>query len=182
MTAVATTCFLLQVFLWLQEKSLLGEAALVFNPTPGLYFTGVDMVRNLLLAPVIDLSLAEQELQHRKLWLDPIESFFLGPESSADFNQTLNEFVTEKTSQLKQKSKAEKTYEAALNGSKFMSPEGKLYITTYSKFITLTEAIAAKISEEETTDKNLRASEILSSELNNYIKIKSLKSKIKDGM
>ena len=94
----------------------------------------------------------------------------------------MNEFVTEKTSQLKQKSKAEKTYEAALNGSKFMSPEGKLYITTYSKFITLTEAIAAKISEEETTDRNLRASEILSSELNNYIKIKSLKSKIKDGM
>merc|ERR1712218_715898 len=55
---------LAQVFLWLQEKSLLGEAALVFNPAPGLFFTGVDMIRNLILAPVIDRSLEEQEEYH----------------------------------------------------------------------------------------------------------------------
>ena len=34
-----------QVFMWLQEKSLFGEAALVFNPAPGLFFTAVDMIR-----------------------------------------------------------------------------------------------------------------------------------------
>ena len=34
-----------KVFLWLQEKSLLGEGALVFNPAPGLFFTSVDMIR-----------------------------------------------------------------------------------------------------------------------------------------
>jgi len=174
---------LAQVFLWLQEKSLLGEAALVFNPAPGLFFTGVDMVRNLILAPVIDLSLAEQETYHRKLWLDPVESFFRGPDTSADFNKTLNEFITEKTKKLKNKSKAETTYEAAVTGSKVVSSESKLYITTYSKFITLLEAIALKISEEEpTTDKNVRASEILSADLNNFIKMRTLKSKINDGI
>ena len=167
----------------MQEKSLLGEAALVFNPAPGLFFTGVDMVRNLILAPVIDLSLAEQETYHRKLWLDPVESFFRGPDTSADFNKTLNEFITEKTKKLKNKSKAETTYEAAVTGSKVVSSESKLYITTYSKFITLLEAIALKISEEEpTTDKNVRASEILSADLNNFIKMRTLKSKINDGI
>ena len=40
-----------QVFLWLQEKSLFGEASLLFNPSPGVYFTATDMARNLLLSP-----------------------------------------------------------------------------------------------------------------------------------
>ena len=104
----------------------MGEAALVFNPAPGLYFTGVDMIRNLILAPVIDLSLEEQETYHRKLWIKPVESFFSGPDSSSEFNKTLNEFVTEKTKDLKHQSKAEVTYSAALSGSKFMSPDSKV--------------------------------------------------------
>ena len=44
---------LFQVFLWLQEKSLFGEAALCFNPAPGLFFTSVDMVR--LVTAVINI-------------------------------------------------------------------------------------------------------------------------------
>ena len=44
---------LFQVFLWLQEKSLFGEAALCFNPAPGLFFTSVDMVR--LVSAVIKI-------------------------------------------------------------------------------------------------------------------------------
>ena len=169
------------MFLWLQEKSLLGEAALVFNPAPGLFFTGVDMIRNLILAPVIDLSLQEQEDFHRSLWLDPVESFFSGQENSAEFNKTLNEFVTERTKKSEHKSKGELTYTAALNGSKFLSPDSKLYITTYAKFITLLETITLGISEE-VEHKNIRASEILSSDLSSFIKIRSLKRKIKDEM
>ena len=167
----------------MQEKSLLGEAALVFNPAPGLFFTGVDMVRNLILAPVIDLSLDQQENYHRTLWLDPVESFFSGQENSAltEFNKTLNEFVTERTKKSEHKSKGEITYTAALNGSKFLSPESKLYIITYAKFITLLESITQGISEEE-KHKNIKASEILSSDLSSFIKIRSLKRKIKDGM
>ena len=170
-----------QVFLWLQEKSLLGEAALVFNPAPGLFFTGVDMIRNLILAPVIDRSLEEQEEYHRTLWLEAVESFFPGQENSAEFNKALNEFVTERTKKSDHKSKGEITYAAALNGSKFLSPESKLYITTYAKFITLLETITLTISEEE-EHKNIKAVEILSSDLSNFIKIRSLKRKIKDDM
>ena len=170
-----------QVFLWLQEKSLLGEAALVFNPAPGLFFTGVDMIRNLILAPVIDLSMEQQEEFHKTLWLDPVESFFPGQENSAEFNKTLNEFVTERTKKSEEKSKGELTYEAAVKGSKFLSPESRLYITTYAKFITLLENITLGIAEEE-KHKNIKASEILSSDLSSFIKIRSLKRKIKDGM
>ena len=46
---------LFQVFLWLQEKSLFGEAALCFNPAPGLFFTSVDMVR--LVSAVIEIKI-----------------------------------------------------------------------------------------------------------------------------
>ena len=45
-----------QVFLWLQEKSLFGEASLLFNPSPGVYFTATDMARNLLLSPGVNLN------------------------------------------------------------------------------------------------------------------------------
>ena len=170
-----------QVFLWLQEKSLLGEAALVFNPAPGLFFTGVDMIRNLILAPVIDCSLEEQEEYHRTLWLEAVESFFPGQENSAEFNKALNEFVTERTKKSEHKSKGEITYAAALNGSKFLSSDSKLYITTYAKFITLLETITLGLSEAE-EQKNIKASKIISSELSNFIKLRSLKRKIKEDM
>ena len=153
----------------------------MFNPAPGLFFTGVDMIRNLILAPVIDRSLEEQEEYHRSLWLDPVESFFPGQENSTEFNKTLNEFVTERTEKSEHKSQGEITYAAALKGSKFLSPESKLYINTYAKFITLLETITLTISEEE-EQKNIKASKILSSELSSFIKIRSLKRKIKDDM
>ena len=57
---ILTEVNMAQVFLWLQEKSLFGEASLLHNPAPGIFFTAVDMVRNLLLAPTMDLNLADQ--------------------------------------------------------------------------------------------------------------------------
>ena len=45
------------------------------------------------------------------------------------------------------------------------------------------EAIALNINElEDTTEKNIRASEIMSSELSSFIKLRFLKTKIKNGM
>ena len=139
------------------------------------------MIRNLILAPVIDRSLEEQEEYHRSLWLDPVESFFPGQENSAEFNKTLHEFVTERTKKSEHKSKGEITYAAALNGSKFLSSDSKLYITTYAKFITLLETITLGLSEAE-EQKNIKASKIISSELSNFIKLRSLKRKIKEDM
>jgi len=73
---------LAQVFMWLQEKSLFGEAALVFNPAPGLFFTAVDMIRNLLVSPILTLSMAQQEDLFQELWCRPVESFFSGIKSN----------------------------------------------------------------------------------------------------
>ena len=38
-----------QIYLWLQEKSIFGEGALVHNASPGEFLAGGDMVRNLVL-------------------------------------------------------------------------------------------------------------------------------------
>jgi len=64
-----------QIFLWLQEKTLFSEGALLFNPSPGIGFASADLVRNLLLAPAV-LALPElnqQETFYRDQWLSPVE-------------------------------------------------------------------------------------------------------------
>ena len=65
---------LAQVFLWLQEKTLFGEGALLHNPTPGVDFAASDLQRNLVLASVAGRSLAEQEQFYRDRWLGPLEN------------------------------------------------------------------------------------------------------------
>eukprot|EP01135_Chromosphaera_perkinsii_P003905 Nk52_evm6s262 gene=Nk52_evmTU6s262 len=67
---------LTQVFLWLQEKTLFSEGALVYNPNPGVDFACGDLVRNLVMSCVMDKSIVEQEEFHQRMWLDPIESQF----------------------------------------------------------------------------------------------------------
>ena len=54
-----------QVFLWLQEKSLFGQGALLHNPTPGVDFSGADLIRNLILVSVMDQSLGYQAQFYR---------------------------------------------------------------------------------------------------------------------
>merc|ERR1719273_3097161 len=73
-----------QIFLWLQEKSLFGMGALLHNPSPGEYFTGGDLVRNLVLAAVANKDLETQEQFYFQYWLRPIEEKVTG---------TVTEFV-----------------------------------------------------------------------------------------
>ena len=94
----------------------MGEAALVFNPAPGLYFTAVDMIRNQLLAPIMNKSLQEQEDLFREIWCAPIESFFL-KSNKLDidkFNECLDDYVQQKAAQYNHVSKAETSYLAAV--------------------------------------------------------------------
>lgn len=63
---------LAQVFLWLQEKSLFGMGALLYNPTPGVAFHATDLIRNLLLAPSANCLISTQERMHRA-WFDGLE-------------------------------------------------------------------------------------------------------------
>jgi hypothetical protein len=48
---------LAQVFLWMQEKSLFGMGALLYNAAPGITFHAADLARNLFLAPFMDQNL-----------------------------------------------------------------------------------------------------------------------------
>jgi hypothetical protein len=67
---------LAQVFLWLQEKSLLGMGALLQNLAPGVEFHAADLVRNILFAPFMrKYGLGSDHLmsEYKSLWLQPIE-------------------------------------------------------------------------------------------------------------
>jgi len=72
---------LAQVFLWLQEKTLYGMGALLYNPTPGIDFRASDMVRNLLLSVFMDRPHPEQEALYRVHWLEPLEFRHPGPKA-----------------------------------------------------------------------------------------------------
>jgi hypothetical protein len=98
----ATRCEILtdvnmaQVFLWLQEKSLFGEGALLENKTPGVFFSGADMVRNLVLSPTMAMDMAEQEEFHLQHWLRPLERR-LGDAESLEL--LLEQFVARHTTE-----------------------------------------------------------------------------------
>jgi hypothetical protein len=63
-----------QVFQWLQEKSLTGMGALLYNPSRGVSFEACDMVRNTLLATFTGMHGAgREEEMYRQLWLIPVE-------------------------------------------------------------------------------------------------------------
>lgn len=134
-----------QVFLWLQEKSLFGEAALVYNAAPGVFFTGADMVRNLMLAPIMNKSLDDQEKFYRQNWLLPLERR-VGDQAS--LNQLLVQFLDASSNESNRfVSNAEETAEKALKSST-ITPEGQANIRTYGKFCSLFEEEVTKMGKE----------------------------------
>merc|ERR1712126_684577 len=185
-----------QVFLWLQEKSLLGGGALVFNPAPGLFFTAVDMIRNVLLSPIMSKTMAEQEKLFLSLWSDPVESFFRGndQENLDKFNKYLHQFVTQESEKRKYVSKAESTYIAAMEGMKSVSPKSRMYITTYAKFISIMEHVSKQLSKSgddkdamteqqeeaaaEEIERQIKVSSFVSSKISNFIKVHALQETI----
>jgi hypothetical protein len=80
-----------QVFLWLQEKSLLGEASLLHDRTPGINFRASDLARNLLMSGFMHLTLEEQEETHRKYFINILEFKFASPDQMDIF---LNNFLS----------------------------------------------------------------------------------------
>jgi len=62
-----------QWFLWLQEKSLFGFAALLANNTPGVVFDAGDLVKNMLLSVFIEKPIEDQEKIFSKKWTNPIQ-------------------------------------------------------------------------------------------------------------
>jgi len=169
---------LAQVFMWLQEKSLFGEAALVFNPAPGLFFTAVDMIRNLLVSPILTLSMAQQEELFQELWCRPVESFFRGPGTLDSFNTALNQFVVAKAEKLQFVSQGEKSYMAALSGIKSNFSNTRLYITTYAKFVSIMEKCRENIPEEGSVQAEIDVARRIAADISEFMKIKTLQNKI----
>jgi len=62
-----------QWFLWLQEKSLFGLAALLCNNTPGIKFNAGDLVKNLLISAFIEKPMEFQETLFSSNWIQPIQ-------------------------------------------------------------------------------------------------------------
>ncbi|KAH3756491.1 hypothetical protein Pelo_11682 [Pelomyxa schiedti] len=75
---------LCQVFLWLQERSLLSMGALLFNPAPGIRFEATDLIRNLIFSYYITRNSEEQEAIYRAHWL-PLEKLFQTPQQFSYF-------------------------------------------------------------------------------------------------
>jgi hypothetical protein len=78
-----------QLYLWMQEKSLFSLGSLLHNPAPGIRFLAIDLVRNLLISPIISLPQIEQESFYNLHWL-PLENRF---ENASLFDKFLAQFV-----------------------------------------------------------------------------------------
>jgi hypothetical protein len=73
---------LAQLFLWIQEKTLFGMGRLLFNPSPGVDFSSTALVRNLLLAPTLEVpSAQERDEFYQTYWAVPLED---GPHGRLD--------------------------------------------------------------------------------------------------
>jgi hypothetical protein len=66
-----------QLFLWLQEKSLFGMGALLFNAAPGVKFAAFDLIRNLLFSTSLDRAPLELDALYIDKWVRPIEGRFV---------------------------------------------------------------------------------------------------------
>lgn len=77
-----------QVYQWAQERALAASVE-VCNPNPGVWLTVSDLVRNIVLAPLLDCQADEMEQILRRTWL-PLELRFDSPRS---FDLFLKAFV-----------------------------------------------------------------------------------------
>ncbi|ORY45611.1 hypothetical protein BCR33DRAFT_716263 [Rhizoclosmatium globosum] len=86
---------LCQVFQWLQERSLVaGE--ILFNPTPGINFGSIDLIRNLFVSNYIHWSRDRLESLYETRWL-PFELLFSS--NGLTFDQFLNDYISSKESE-----------------------------------------------------------------------------------
>merc|ERR1712176_769175 len=77
-----------QVYQWAQERALASSIE-VANPNPGVWLAVSDLVRNIVLAPLLDRSAADMDEVLRQTWL-PLEMRFDTPSS---FDAFLKRFV-----------------------------------------------------------------------------------------
>ena len=91
---VETEVNLCQWFLWLQEKSLMGFAALLTNDTPGVSFRAGDLIKNLLLSVFLEKSVSFQDEVYNKFWSRRMQElmgtdYFIGETVLQSASQTI---------------------------------------------------------------------------------------------
>ena len=132
-----------QVFLWLQEKTLCGDGALLYNPTPGRGFTAADLARNYLMACSMNESMEAQEDFYRNTWLNGVEVNF---HKVKDLDEALNQFILNYPRTAVHISSYERKVTDMLNspmGQKLKSMgQNPSSLILYAKFISLYEQMA----------------------------------------
>jgi len=124
-----------QVFLWLQEKSLL-SGLMIHNPTPGEALGCCDLVRNLLLSPMLNKPIKEQEHFYLDDWILPLERKF----SSRDiFNTALKRYALDRRQHVETQSAFEKSL---VVGFSKMMEKTPVYVElhAYAMFVTVFES------------------------------------------
>lgn len=134
-----------QVYQWAQEKAI-GSAMEIHNPTPGRWLAVSDLVRNLLLAPFLDLSMEEMESVLNEHWL-PLEEQFDGPQA---FDLFVKRFVTA-SPRASPSAAAGPILEAAV-GIETMMPSSSLAapLRLYAEFLSEFDAQAAALQAQAT--------------------------------
>ena len=132
-----------QVFLWLQEKSY-GASLLFANTWHGECLACCDLIRNLLLSPLLNLPLQTQETFYFNNWLTGLERKF---GSRADFNSAMKRFIAARRPLLKVPSSFEEQFTKAFG--KVGSGDAFIELAEYSKFVTVLEDMKQKIDIQD---------------------------------
>jgi len=127
-----------QVFLWLQEKSFFNGYQLQ-NLRPGEFFTCSDLVRNLVLAPLLKLPNNEQDDIYLNIWLK-LENRF---ESIDEFNTALVAFISQRRKDISTCSEFENMFEKMFK--QLSNSDRFLGLLQYSQFVTIYESLCAQV-------------------------------------
>jgi len=162
-----------QVFLWLQEKSF-GAGLMVHNSSPGMTLFTCDLVRNHVLAPLLNKTLQFQEEFYLKEWLLPLESRF---KDRAQWNAAVKRYTLErrKLVQNGDESEFETTFETTFGKVKFNKEMfGELML--YAKFVTAVQRSPLLIdngnltcTEKQYTDDSLHKSALIIKDMTQFL-------------
>eukprot|EP00088_Acartia_fossae_P027521 TRINITY_DN2826_c0_g1_i10.p1 TRINITY_DN2826_c0_g1~~TRINITY_DN2826_c0_g1_i10.p1 ORF type:complete len:478 (-),score=92.41 TRINITY_DN2826_c0_g1_i10:347-1780(-) len=131
-----------QVFLWLQEKSFFNGYQLQ-NLRPGEFLLCVDLVRNLLLAPLLKLPTQIQDDIYLNHWLARLETKFA---SQDDFDSALMSYIDKRKGEIATVSQFENMFrKMQLKGDRF---DG---LMSYSKFVSVFESISQSVADGKLT-------------------------------
>lgn len=129
-TQCHATVHLPQLFLWTQEKAFFSLGSLLANKAPGRRCRLSDLVRNLLLAPIIEKSHSDQLAFYESFWL-PLESRFSSPDDFDSFLTAVASSSSADDSPLAHR---------MLAVFDFLRVEPSTEVLTYARFVSFWEA------------------------------------------